>query len=117
MSWMDNNLLDQIESFLHLAAYREAVVANNIANIDTPKYHTRDIDFETELRKAQMDPLGVSQPRVREVGGLVERPDGNNVDMDREGMLLAQSQLMYRLGIQLLRDHFKTLQNSITESQ
>ena len=117
MSWMDNNLLSQIESFLHLASFREALVANNIANLDTPGYHTRDLDFEAELRKAQMETPGSFEPQVREVRGLVERPDGNNVDMDREGMLLAQSQLMYRLGVQLLRDHFKTLQSAISESQ
>ena len=117
MSWMDNSLLNQIESFLHLATFREALVANNIANLDTPNFHTRDLDFETELRKAQMEPSGFFEPHVREVRGLVERPDGNNVDMDRESMLLAQSQLMFRLGVQLLRDHFKTLQSSITESQ
>jgi flagellar basal-body rod protein FlgB len=117
MSWMDNNLLNQIEGFLHLASFREALVANNIANLDTPKYHTRDVDFEAELRKAQMEPPGSFEPQVLEVRGLLERPDGNNVDMDREGMLLAQSQLMYRLGVQLLRDHFKTLQSAINESQ
>ncbi len=116
MSWIDSNLLGQIEGFLHLASFREALVANNIANLDTPKYHTRDVDFEAELRKAQMEPSGSFEPHVREVRGLVERPDGNNVDMDREGMLLAQSQLMYRLGVQLLRDQFKTLQ-SVIESQ
>jgi len=31
-------------------------------------------------------------------------------------MLLAQSQLMYKLGVQLLRDQFKTLQSAINES-
>ena len=117
MSWMNNDLLNQIESFLHLASFREALVANNIANLDTPKYHTRDVDFETELRQAQMQPPGSFEPRVREVRGLVERPDGNNVDMDREGMLLAQSQLMYRLGVQLLREQFKTLQSAINDTQ
>ena len=117
MSWMDNNLLNQIESFMHLASFREALVANNIANLDTPKFRTRDVDFEAELRNAQMDASGSFAPNVREVRGLVERPDGNNVDMDREGMLLAQSQLMYRLGVQLLRDHFKTVQSAINESQ
>jgi len=116
MSWIDSNLLNQIEGFLHLASYREALVANNIANLDTPKYHTRDVDFEAELRKAQMEPPGSFEPQVREVRGLLERPDGNNVDMDREGMLLAQSQLMYKLGVQLLRDQFKTLQSAINES-
>jgi flagellar basal-body rod protein FlgB len=117
MSWMDSDVLNQIEGFLPLASFREALVANNIANLDTPKYHTRDVDFETELRQAQMEGPGSFEPHVREVRGLVERPDGNNVDMDRESMLLAQSQLMYRLGVQLLRDQFKTLQSAINESQ
>ena len=45
-------------------------------------------------------------PAVREVPGLLERPDGNNVNLDREGLLLAESQLQYQLGVQLIKDQF-----------
>jgi flagellar basal-body rod protein FlgB len=45
-------------------------------------------------------------PVVYEVQGLMERPDGNNVNLEREGLLMAQTQLQYQLGVQLVERHF-----------
>ncbi|MDP2155662.1 MAG: flagellar basal body rod protein FlgB, partial [Sulfuricella sp.] len=38
---------------LNLRAYRQQVLASNIANADTPNYKARDIDFAKELQRAQ----------------------------------------------------------------
>lgn len=104
-----------VESYLKLAASREQLISANMANIDTPGYHTRDIDFQHELSRAISAPLmqtgdgsGTVQllPVIRQVPGLMERPDGNNVNLDREGLLMAQTQLQYELGIALLTDKF-----------
>lgn len=103
------------ESYLKLAASREQLISANMANIDTPGYHTRDFDFQHELSRAISAPLmqtgdgsGTVQllPVIRQVQGLMERPDGNNVNLDREGLLMAQTQLQYELGIALLTDKF-----------
>jgi flagellar basal-body rod protein FlgB len=116
MSWMDTALLKHIEHYVDLAAFREKLVAGNIANIDTPHYRALDVDFRTELRRAmagfENDP---GPAMVREVPGLIERPDGNNVSMDRETMLLAATQLQFRIGIELLREHYHLLLTSIRE--
>ena len=45
-------------------------------------------------------------PVIRQVPGLMERPDGNNVNLDREGLLMAETQLQYELGIQLVKSEF-----------
>ena len=114
---MDVKLVERIETFLHLTSVRESLVANNIANIDTPGYHTRDINFRDELRRAEMSAGELPEPAVHNVPGLLQRPDGNNVDMDREALLLAQLQLQYSLGVQLIRQQFKRLQTAITQSE
>ena len=54
-------------------------------------------------------------PRVQEAMGLLERPDGNNVNIDRESMLLAETQLEFRVGVQLLRGEFQRLMTAIKE--
>jgi flagellar basal-body rod protein FlgB len=36
----------------------------------------------------------------------MERPDGNNVSLDHEGLMLARTQLQYQLAIQLIQNHF-----------
>ena len=52
---------------------------------------------------------------ARTVQGLIERPDGNNVSLERERLLLADTQLRFNAAVQLLRDEFKTLLSAIHE--
>jgi len=50
-----------------------------------------------------------------DVEGLPERPDGNNVNIDRESMLLGQTQLQYQMGVQLIKAEFHRLLTAIKE--
>jgi flagellar basal-body rod protein FlgB len=115
-------LLSTLETYLKLTNNRAEAISANMANVDTPGYRTRDINFETELRRATavapMESAGSTgavhfAPVVREVPGLLERPDGNNVNLDREGLLLAESQLQYQLGVQLIKGQFHQILTAI----
>lgn len=103
-------LLSQLEQFLSVTNKRQTVVAANMANIDTPGYHTQDIDFQQALSQAMGQSNGEpAHVDVRKVRGLLERPDGNNVDMDRESLLLSETQLQYQVGTQLMKAKFHQL--------
>jgi flagellar basal-body rod protein FlgB len=116
MNWTETAVMGQIERYLDLVTYRQKLVVGNIANVDTPHYHTQDIDFQNELRRAGLQlPAAGMTPRVQDAAGLLERPDGNNVNIDRESMLLAETQLEFRIGVQLLRGEFQRLVNAIKE--
>ncbi len=115
-------LLSTLESFLKLTNIREQSISANMANVDTPGYHTRGINFEGELKKAMNQVLsqteGGSQPVqlhpvVQEIHGLVERPDGNNVNLDRESLLMSETQLQYQIGIQLIKRQFHQMLTAI----
>lgn len=117
MSWMETPLLQRMERFLDMASVRQSLVSSNIANVDTPGYRTRDINFEKEMQRASSAPDSPPEPNVREIRGLIERPDGNNVSIDRETMLLAQTQLQFQTGVALLKSEFKRLTTAITEGK
>ena len=53
MSWMDTPTVANLGDYLDLAAFRQTLIASNLANVDTPGYRTRDIDFESEMRRAE----------------------------------------------------------------
>jgi flagellar basal-body rod protein FlgB len=115
-------LLSTLETYLKLTESREQTISANMANVDTPGYHTRDIDFQGELNKAMSGALNVSEdgtetpqlnPVVQEVPGLMERPDGNNVNIDREGLLMSETQLQYQIGIQLIKYQFHQIKSAI----
>jgi flagellar basal-body rod protein FlgB len=121
MSLIDSAGIEALSRFLDVAAARQKAVTTNIANLDTPGYRTKDIDFRQMLleRTAGLghgSSVG-ARPGLREVGGLLERPDGNNVSMEREGLLLAQTQLQFQTGVQLLRSEFKRIQMAINEGK
>ncbi len=111
-------VLSQLERFLSLTNKRETVVAANMANIDTPGYRTQDLNFQQELHRMMANPNtaqeGAQMPvSLTKVSGLLERPDGNNVDLDRESLLLSESQLQYQMGTQLLKSRFHQLLSAI----
>jgi flagellar basal-body rod protein FlgB len=113
---IDTRLGEQIGCYLDVATSEIKLTAANMANVDTPGYRTVGLDFEAEMREAlngvdQGRPAG--KPRVREVDGLIARPDGNNVSMDREGLRLAEAQLKFKVGVALLREQNQTMMDAI----
>lgn len=118
MSLIDTSSASFLERYLDLAAFRQTLVAANLANIDTPGYRTVDVAFQSELFWASLngfeEPL---HPIVRPVFGLIERPDGNNVSLDREGLLLTQTQLQYKAGIEFIRAQFRRTLGAINDGK
>lgn len=121
-SMIETSLSEALGRFLDVDVARYKLVAANLANIDTPGYRTRDLDFRAELRRASEESLagenGVLSgaaftPVARQVRGLMERPDGNNVSLERESLLLAETQMKFNVGIQLLKDQFRTISVAI----
>ena len=115
MNLIDTPLMQRLSHFLDATAYRSGIIAGNIANIDTPGYHTRDVDFHSQLTALMSDESQQSTPRVTEVAGLTERPDGNNVNIDREGLALGQTQLQFQTGIALMKSEIHRLSQAIHE--
>jgi flagellar basal-body rod protein FlgB len=113
---IETRLSDQIARYLDLAAAQAKLTAANMANVDTPGYRTLGMDFEAEMREA-IDDADRGRPprkvRVTEVDGLITRPDGNNVSMDREGLNLAEAQLKFKTGVALLREEYQRVMDAI----
>ena len=109
-------LSDQLTSYMDLAAAQLKATATNMANIDTPGFHTVGFDFEGEMRRAlsgESAPGESAAPPLQEVDGLLARPDGNNVSMDREGLAMAEAQLKFRTGEELAKREFTRVLDAI----
>ena len=115
MNDVSTPMMHLLEKFLDVTSQRDKLVVGNMANVDTPGYQTKDIDFRGELQRAVAGEPASFTPIVRSVQGLLERPDGNNVSLDREGLLLAETQMQFGLGVQLLRHEFQSLIYAINE--
>lgn len=101
------NLLDRS---LDASAKRETIISNNIANVDTPGYKRKDIDFETELKHAILHSANISidqavknttysklnDKQYIDHAGFSYRLDQNNVDVDTENVELASEEIRYQ---------------------
>lgn len=110
---------------LDATATRNDLIANNIANVNTPEYKRKDIRFETELTHAFARSGGESvDARVKELdlealapevytdySKLSFRYDGNNVDINTEEAILAKNQIKYNGLMELINRDFTSLQS------
>jgi len=98
--------LSVLARLLDVAHLRHSVIAQNVANVNTPGYRRIDVDFHRAFAKALAggdDRAACTvQPRITLAPGGAERVDGNNVDMDLEMGQLQQNTLLYRVYTQVL---------------
>lgn len=108
--------LQMLQGYLKLTNERQQLITSNMANIDTPGYHTKDMDFQGALNQVMKQGGNLRlEPTALDVENLPERPDGNNVNVDRESMMLSQTQIQFQLGVQLVKSEFHTLFSAIKE--
>jgi len=112
-------LSSEIARYLDLNTRQIQLTGANMANIDTPGYRALGMDFEAEMRCAMAGvdspetEIRAMAPRVFEVDGLIVRPDGNDVSMDRESLNLAEAQLKFKTGVALLKHEYSTVMDAI----
>ena len=103
---------------------RQRVIANNVANVDTPGFKASEVHFETQLRRAlasrQQSPaaaLAEVSPTVEQLTGTTIRADGNNVDIERELLLLTETSLRYGAVARTLSGRLALLQTILTDGR
>jgi flagellar basal-body rod protein FlgB len=107
---------EALERYLDLSSMELKLTAQNMANVDTPGYRAQGFNFAGEMERSLGElvagqtkngvarkPFSPSAAKIGLVDGLLERPDGNNVSMDRESLNLAEAQLQFRTGVELLK--------------
>lgn len=134
-------MLDRIDQQLgtlrtasNLRAYRQELLASNIANADTPNYKARDIDFKAALEGAMSGRTGgaatLNRTSSRHMApeGAGNAPygattmfrteyqsavDGNTVNMDVERSAFAENSVQLEAALTFIRARFATLQSAI----
>ncbi len=111
------NILDKAADAANL---RNELISNNIANVNTPDYKRKDINFEAILQaelggekslyqavKSANEDLTTLDPQVyTDNASLSYRLDGNNVDIATEESYLAENQIKYQALIDLMSQEF-----------
>ena len=124
------NRIDDALSFqskaLGLRAYRQQILAGNIANADTPNYKARDFDFSVALKDAVAGRASGDLPLATTSAGHIsgasaasgptrlmyrtpaqDSVDGNTVDMDLERSAFSENALQYQAGLTFITHQLK----------
>ena len=110
---------DLLLRLLEASALRSRVIANNVANQNTPGYRREVVRFE--------DLVGARMREGRETADLAPlvttdeltppRPDGNNVNLELELNAARENRLLYESYTAILRGRFELIRASIEESR
>ena len=101
-----------IGKVLDVAMLRNEVIANNVANANTPGYKRKVIDFEQELTSALASD-GPAEVKIVEADDPAG-PNGNNVKFERELADLQKSALVYKVFAQFASSRVKALRAAIS---
>jgi len=130
---------------MNALASRQRVISNNLANIDTPGFKAADVQFEEQLQNAmsqdttksaplQLRPVGHTPGQIAvEVNGSsaldsveakIVRPedtelrlDGNNVDIDKEMIALAETTISYNSMVQIMAARVAMARYAVNEGR
>jgi len=120
---------------LEVRSRRGELIANNLANADTPGYQARDIDFRQALARASGETptsgVALSTTNAGHIGGnaaanaatnpdlkyrtpLAPALDGNTVDTQLEQAAFAENAVRYQATLNFLSSRFRSLMTAIT---
>ena len=125
--------MDALRTAANLRAYRQQLLASNIANADTPNYKARDIDFQAAMDKAVARRGGDLAMATTSSGHLTgaagdgapagarvmyrteyqSAVDGNTVNMDVERSAFAENAVHLEAMLTFLREKLRGLQTAI----
>ena len=115
--------IDVLDKAADASWSRNEIIANNIANVDTPGYKRQDLNFEDELERALGNSKYKSMDKkvsdlkhkhlearvVNDYSGFSYRTDRNNVDIDTENIMLAANQVKYQGLMESLKSEFRNI--------
>ena len=110
--------LTDLQQGLDLAAKRQGLLMNNLANVNVPGYKRQDMDFNVTLQDELGKKLGLSPSAggAQANEGSV-RVDGSSVDPEQESLGIAQTELRFQTISDLTASYFSGLKSAIREGK
>lgn len=119
--------ISSLENGLSYATLNQKTIANNIANVDTPNYKAKNVNFKNMLEEEKQSSISAyrtdnrhydfsitqSTPGVSDIDNLRYRNNGNAVDMDEQQAKMAENQIYYNALIDRVNGKLNTLNTVI----
>ncbi len=110
---MQDLALGALHSALRGLSARQRVMADNVANVETPEFLAGRVEFEASLRAA----VAAGDPAAFDVTSSQSfaptNPNGNNVSLEEEMLGLAETELRYSLAVEGVNAKYRLLRTAI----
>jgi flagellar basal-body rod protein FlgB len=110
------DLVDLLERALNIRAVYQRVLASNIANVETPGYKEKDLDFKAELQKSMRGEASIDI-KEKDLPDGVTSLDGNSVNMENQIVKLTENTLMFNALVQSISKRFSRMLYAINEGR
>lgn len=125
MAYLNGVSFSTLQKSLDAVWLRQRVISNNIANVETPGYKSKSVDFEQQLQRALKNTSSTSVKRIvenvdiriNEERATSTDETGNNVVLDREQIELARAQLQYDYLVTALNSEINRLKYAINSGR
>ena len=122
-----SNTVSLLERALDYSAIKQKVISQNIANVDTPNYKAKEVNFKAILSNELSNTVTAKRTDIRHfpfqsstsMSDVIKTQNtsynnnGNNVDVDKEMAELATNQIYYNALVERISGKFQTLQTVI----
>jgi len=127
MSWgaFTDGAMRLLEKTLNWRSRNQEIIAGNIANLDTPNYTRKEMDFQSILdiySKGNLTEISLSQTKPGHLGGAdpslsLVQETSEEVDLDHEIVRMSENQISYNASIQMLIKKLDALRSVIEGGQ
>ncbi len=126
----DTAIIDALRRQMAIAAAKQVVAAGNLANVNTPGYKARAVDFTAALERQMSGGVSLAATEsghlagtveesiaTEQIEGLPERRDGNNVQIDRELLKMTSAAGEFSRAQTALAAKFRLVRYAINEGR
>ena len=121
----DSSVIDSLRRQMAIAVAKQVASAGNLANVDTPNYKAKEVNF-AETLKNKLSPGNSTFPGatadnggvvLQDIQGLPQRRDGNTVQLDRELLSMSRAAGDFAAAQTALAAKFRLVRYAINEGR
>jgi flagellar basal-body rod protein FlgB len=105
-----------LERALNIRAHYHKILSGNIANVETPNYKEKDIDFQSEIQRNIDSPNNVEVKESTD-GDVIGSLDGNTVNMENQIIKMTENHMIFTSLVQVMSKKFSMMRYIINEGR
>ena len=110
------DVVNLVEKALSVRSFYHKILSENIANVETPNYKEKDIDFLGEIQRQMAGTPNIEVKEKTDDDGI-NRLDGNTVNIEKQMVKMTENNMIYNSLVQVITKKFSMMRYMINEGK